>query len=57
MGKVGHPIDESACTKWGVSEDHLCELCGVKGTMADILSGSYQWCHDRVLSKVADISD
>ncbi len=49
--------------RWGIRVDPTCKLCGQKGTMAHILSGCktalaqgrYRWCHDKVLTVLADI--
>ena len=49
--------------KWGLLEMPDCQVCGARGTMADILSGCklalqqgrYRWRHDQVLRSIAEI--
>lgn len=49
--------------RWGIRDDPMCKLCGLKGSMAHILTGCktaltqgrYRWRLDKVLTVLADI--
>jgi hypothetical protein len=50
-------------TRWGLTEDTTCKLCGGSGTLSHILSGCktalsqgrYRWRHDKVLQVLAEV--